>query len=148
MEARLYEVFPGGCGGRKVHWTCPSKGAIHDSNFYTVGVPMFWPDWQAQKMRQHQNHFQTSGSSPLGSREGSLYDMLKVMSLKVKGLPDSLSKEMVLITVTLYLLSSPILMCTPRSFSSRSLCWSSHVLAILAVPKDETTSKPLLDLEI
>ena len=38
----------------------------------SVGVPMFWPDWQDQKMRQHQNHFQTSGSSPPGSKEGSL----------------------------------------------------------------------------
>ena len=27
-------------------------------------------------------------------------------------------------------------------------CWGSHVLASLAIPKDETTSKPLLGLRI
>ena len=37
-----------------------------------VGVPMFWPDWQDQKMRQHQNHFGARGSSPPGPGEGSL----------------------------------------------------------------------------
>ena len=37
-----------------------------------VGVPMFWPDWQDQKMRQHQNHFGALGSSPPGPGEGSL----------------------------------------------------------------------------
>ena len=34
---------------------------------------MFSQVWQYQKMRQHQKHFHTSGSSPPGSREGSLY---------------------------------------------------------------------------
>ena len=48
-----------------------------------VGVPMFWPDWQDQKMRQHQNHIQTSGSSPPGSREGSLYMGKGCMYLKL-----------------------------------------------------------------
>ena len=39
---------------------------------FPVGVPMFWPDWQDQKMRQHQNHFGALGSSPPGPGEGSL----------------------------------------------------------------------------
>ena len=38
-----------------------------------VGVPMFWQVWLYQKIRQHQNHFGTSRSSPPRSREGSLY---------------------------------------------------------------------------
>ena len=38
----------------------------------TVGVPMFWPDWQDQKMRQHQNRFGALGSSPPRPGEGSL----------------------------------------------------------------------------
>ena len=37
-----------------------------------VGVPMFWPDWQDQKMRQHQNHFRALGSSPPRLGEGSI----------------------------------------------------------------------------
>ena len=49
-----------------------------------VGVPMFWPDWQEQKMRQHQNHFQTSGSSPPRSREGSLCMSKGFMSMRLK----------------------------------------------------------------
>ena len=32
------------------------------------------------------NHFQTSGSSPPGSREGSLYDMSKVYDFEAQGL--------------------------------------------------------------
>ena len=43
-----------------------------------VGVPMFWQVWQYQKMRQHQNRFQTSGSSPSGSRAGSLYKVNEI----------------------------------------------------------------------
>ena len=38
-----------------------------------VGVPMFWQVWLYQKIRQHQNQFGTSLSSPPGSTEGSLY---------------------------------------------------------------------------
>ena len=51
-----------------IHWLCKYDETKVDS----VGVPMFWPDWQDQKMRQHQNHFWALGSSPPGPREGSL----------------------------------------------------------------------------
>ena len=37
-----------------------------------VGVPMFWLDWQDQKMRQHHYHFGALGSSLAGPGEGSL----------------------------------------------------------------------------
>ena len=57
---------------------------VADQVILGVGVPMFWPDWKDQKMRQHQNHFQTSGSSPPRSREGSLYDFQRYMSLKLQ----------------------------------------------------------------
>ena len=32
----------------------------------TVGVPMFWPDWQDQKMRQHQTTFRPQDPALLG----------------------------------------------------------------------------------
>ena len=35
-----------------------------------------------------------------------------------------------------------------KSPAESPLCWGSHVLASLAIPKDETTSEPLLDLRI
>ena len=46
-----------------------------------VGVPMFWLDWQDQKMRQHHNHFGALGSSPPGPGEGSLQIELRMIHL-------------------------------------------------------------------
>ena len=50
----------------------------------SVGVPMFWPDWQDQKMRQHQNRFGALGSSPPRPEEGSLRRTKNDISLKLK----------------------------------------------------------------
>ena len=46
-----------------------------------VGVHMFWPDWQDQKMRQHQNDFGALGSSPPGPGERSLQIELRMIYL-------------------------------------------------------------------
>ena len=66
------------------HWNPNISHSFHfinrknESNGFSmhnggVGVPVFWPDWQDQKTRQHHNHFGILGSSRLGSGEGSLH---------------------------------------------------------------------------
>ena len=68
LEANLTK----GSGSFECLRVCKINALNPQWSLHYVGVPMFWLDWQDQKMRQHHNHFGALGSSPPGPGEGSL----------------------------------------------------------------------------
>ena len=49
-----------------------------------VGVPMFWPDWQDQKMRQHQTTFKPQDLALMGPERDLSMIYQRYITLKLK----------------------------------------------------------------